>query len=146
MWHETVGSILPEISSGSIIWSGNARPMPKVEIGIPEYATLPFTWDLVEIKGLISHGWFEDGRYASNVWLHHKNAYVRIGGSLPVSLYYGLNHYAMWGGSSPRHEEPYPADFESFLRVFFIRSASPGHPVVFISRAGHITGTPLEHR
>jgi len=127
-WREVMGSRLPDISSGSTIWSGNARPMPKVELGTPGYIEVPYTDGWVELKGLISHGWFDDDRYASDVWLHHKNAFIRLGGSFPVNVYYGLNHYAQWGGSSPLQEEPYPADFESYLRVLFIRSASPSHP------------------
>jgi hypothetical protein len=57
----------------------------------------------------LSHGWFEEGRYVSNVWLHHKNAYLRLGGSLPVNIYYGFNHYAQWGGKSPGYEKPFPS-------------------------------------
>ncbi len=128
MWEEVVGSKLPDISSGSIIWSGNARPMPKVEIGIPDYVEIPYTRGFAEIKGVLSHGWFEEGRYASNVWLHHKNIYIRIGGGFPLNFYYGINHYNQWAGSSPRQEEPYPDDFDAFLRVFFNRRANPDHP------------------
>ncbi len=127
-WEEIIASKEPGISTGSVIWSGNARPVPKVQIGTPGYVEVPYTRGLVEIKGLISHGWLDDNRFASDVWLHHKNAFVRIGGSFPVNVYYGLNHYAQWGGSSPRHEEPYPAGLDAFLRIFFIESANPDHP------------------
>ncbi|MFP4367420.1 MAG: capsule assembly Wzi family protein [Bacteroidales bacterium] len=126
MQEEVVGSKVPSLSTGSVIWSGNARPMPKIEISTPGYFSVPYTGGYLEMKGLISHGWFEEGRYASNVWLHHKNAYVRLGGSFPVNIYYGFNHYAMWGGSSPRQEQPYPKDFKSFIKVFFNRSGDKG--------------------
>lgn len=125
MWEEVVGSKEPRLSTGSTIWSGNARPMPKVEISSNGYLPVPYTRGYVEIKGLLSHGWFEEGRFASDVWLHHKNAYMRIGGSLPVNFYYGFNHYAQWGGSSPRQEEPYPSDFNAYLRIFFNMSGDP---------------------
>jgi len=131
MQSETAHIAEPAVSSGSIMWSGNARPMPKVEIATPGFVDVPYTDGLVEIRGLISHGWFEEGRYASDVWLHHKNAHMRVGGSFPVNVYYGLDHYAKWGGSSPRQEEPYPSDLEAFSRVFFISSApadDPGSP------------------
>lgn len=67
MWEEIVGSRQPSISSGSIIWSGNARPMPKIEIGTPGYVPVPYLQGYAEISGLMSHGWFEEGRYASDV-------------------------------------------------------------------------------
>ncbi len=125
MWEDIVGSYEPSISSGSIIWSGNARPLPRIEISVPEYNPVPYTNGFAEIKGLISHGWFEEGRYASDVWLHHKNVYLRLGGDYPLNFHYGFNHYAQWGGSSPRQEESYPSDFRAYLRVFFNLSGDP---------------------
>ncbi len=128
MQEEIIGSLQPSLSTGSVIWSGNARPMPKIEAGTPGYVSLPFTGGYVEMSGLLSHGWFEEGRYASNVWLHHKNAYIRFGGSFPLNFHYGFNHYAQWGGSSPRQEEPYPRDFKSFIKVFLNRSGDEEDP------------------
>jgi len=125
LWEEIVGSREPTLSTGSIIWSGNARPMPKVQIGTPGYINVPFTRGYAEGSLLVSHGWFTDDRFASDVWLHHKNAYLRLGGDLPVNVHYGFNHYAQWGGSSPLQELPYPSDFRTFLRVFANRSGNP---------------------
>ncbi len=127
-WEQIVGSRQPSISSGSIIWSGNARPLPKVEIGTPGYIDVPYLLGYAEVSGLLSHGWFEEGRFASDVWLHHKNFYVRLGGDLPVNIYYGFNHYAQWGGSSPRQEEPYPSDFRAYKKVFMIKRGDPDEP------------------
>jgi len=128
MWEEVVGSKEPGLSSGSIIWSGNARPMPKVEIGTPGYVTVPFTERYLEVKGVLAHGWFEEGRYVEDVWLHHKNAYFRAGGDLPVNVYFGLNHYAQWGGNPTGQDVPYPSDLETFWRVFFNRRGDPDKP------------------
>jgi hypothetical protein len=128
MREEIVGSTMPSISSGSVIWSGNARPVPKIELSTPGYIDIPFTRGYAEISGLISHGWFEDERFVSNVWLHHKNTYLRLGGSLPVTISFGFNHYAQWGGSSPVFEHPFPADFSSFIKVFLNRSADIEDP------------------
>ncbi|MFP4448824.1 MAG: capsule assembly Wzi family protein [Bacteroidales bacterium] len=145
MWEQIVGSKEPTISSGSIIWSGNARPMPKVEAGIPDYVPVPFTRDYLEIKGVMAHGWFEKDRYVKDVWLHHKNAYLRLGGDLPVNLYFGFNHYAMWGGKSPAYETPFPSDFETFWDVFFNRQGDPdkeGIPESWvINRVGNSVGS-----
>jgi hypothetical protein len=144
MQEEIFGSAEPSLSTGSIIWSGNARPMPKIEIGTPGYIPIPFTEGYVEMKGLMSHGWFEHGRAVSDVWLHHKNAYVRLGGSLPVNIYYGFNHFAQWGGNSTRHGA-YPSDFRSFIRVFLNRSGDdedPGTPEGWvINRFGNSLGS-----
>lgn len=128
LWEETIGIREPLLSSGSVIWSGNARPMPKIQIGTPGYINVPFTRGYAEGSLRITHGWFVDDRYGSDIWLHHKNAYLRIGGNLPVNLYYGFNHFAQWGGSVPHRDLPFPSDFRTFLRVFANRSGDPDDP------------------
>jgi hypothetical protein len=144
-WEEIVGSQEPALSSGSVIWSGNARPVPKIEIGTPGYINVPYTRGFLEIKGKLSHGWLGSERVVSNVLLHHKNVYLRLGGDLPVNIYYGLNHYALWGGTSPTEEEPYPSDFSSFLKVFFMQHGDPDVPgtpdVWVINRFGNHIGS-----
>ncbi len=128
LWEETIGMRETLLSSGSIIWSGNARPMPKIQIGTPGYIDVPFTRGYAEGSLLIAHGWFIDDRYGSDVLMHHKNAYLRIGGKLPVNLHYGFNHYAQWGGSVPGRDLPFPSDFRTFLRVFANRAGDPDDP------------------
>lgn len=127
-WTNIVGSREPALSSGSIIWSGNARPMTRVEISTPDYITIPYTGGLLELKGLMAHGWFEQERFVEGVWMHHKNLYGRFGGSFPVNLVYGFNHYAQWAGQSPVRDEPFPSDLEAFIRVFLNRSGSESDP------------------
>ncbi|MGG6495111.1 UNVERIFIED_CONTAM: capsule assembly Wzi family protein, partial [Bacteroidetes bacterium 56_B9] len=41
-----------ELSSGGMTWSGNARPIPQVQIGIPEYVQL---LPRLGLKGEISY-------------------------------------------------------------------------------------------
>ncbi len=98
---EIQGLVDTTLTSGSYIWSGNALPMPKVQIAIPEYTSLGGE-GLVSIKGNYAHGWFESGRSdASGIFLHQKSGYFRIGKpSYKVKFYGGFNHQAQWGGSS----------------------------------------------
>ncbi len=106
------------ISSGSIIYSQNTRPMTKIIISSNGYVTVPFTFNKLELKGLFAHGWFEDDIYVENILLHHKNLYGRIGGDWPVNIHYGLEHVAQWGGNSPDTSVgQMPVDFDSFIRV-----------------------------
>ena len=111
------------LSSGGLLWSGNARPMPKMMIDVPEYTTIPFTFKLVEFKGGMSHGWFEDDRYVKNAWLHHKYGYIRFGGWLPVKFHYGMHHFAQWGGASSDPDiGQLPNTLEDFKYVFLTRN------------------------
>lgn len=49
-----------QLSSGGLTWSGNARPIPQVWIGLPEYVqVLP----RLALKAEMSYGWFTDNKY-----------------------------------------------------------------------------------
>ena len=94
---EVVGLVDSTLSSGSYAWSGNALPMPKVQIAIPEY------WprrSVFAIRGFYAQGWFEAERFINNSMLHQKALYVRFGKPhWKVKLYGGLNHNVIWGGT-----------------------------------------------
>lgn len=116
------------LSSGCIIWSKNARPMPKLKLEINNYTPVPFTWKYLEFKGGMAHGWFDDNEYNKNVWLHHKYFYLRLGGKLPVHVSYGLHHFAQWGGTNYDPYGKLPHDLEAFKNVFLGRSGDASDP------------------
>lgn len=97
---EHLGNQDSTLSGGGILFSHNARPMPKISAGIEQFTTVPFTGNFLEVKGALVHGWFTDNTYFHNILLHHKYAYARLGGSWPVHIQYGLDHVAQWGGKS----------------------------------------------
>src|SRR5690606_11004519 len=69
---DTVGSM------GSYIWSGNALPVPKVDIGFRDFVPL-LKNGLVAIKGHFAHGWLGSGDSVQNILLHQKSLYLRLG-------------------------------------------------------------------
>ena len=89
------------LSSGSFAFSGNALPMPKIEIVVNEYWHPKFLGQFFGFKGNFVHGFFEQGRQnVSQVYLHQKSLYGRIGKpNWPIKFYGGFNHQAQWGGS-----------------------------------------------
>lgn len=115
---EHFGNQDPILSSGGFLYSGNSRPMPKIAVGIEEFTTIPYTRSFIEVKGGLSHGWFNENRYIENALLHHKYAYIRLGGNLPVNFQYGLEHAAQWGGTHPDYGKQ-AIGFDDFMRVFF---------------------------
>ncbi len=132
-WRQTHGLQYDALSSGSLATSTNARPIPRITLAIPDYLTIPFTYDLLAFKGQYSHGWLESGRFVEDAMLHEKFFYARGGREgWPVILYGGIVHYAKWGGVSPVHGAA-PSSFDDYLRVIFGRSASED-----------LTGTSLE--
>ena len=122
---KTVGVTHGRLTSGSMGISRNATPMPKVEFGLADYITLPFTFDMIEIKSHIAHGWFEQDRYVDSPWLHEKSGYARFGRNHSrFSVYGGLSHFGLWGGNSPDFDE-LPTGIRNFGRIFFVLSADP---------------------
>ncbi|PWU05170.1 MAG: hypothetical protein C5B52_00055 [Bacteroidetes bacterium] len=93
------------LSTGTFPMSGNALGIPKVEISIPEFWSIPILGKLFAIKGNYVHGWigtipvkaspFVDEAYA---YLHQKSLYGRIGKpQWKWKLYGGFNHQVFWG-------------------------------------------------
>lgn len=82
------------LSSGGLVWSGNARPIPQIRIGAFDYVQFFRRFGL---KGELSFGWFTDDDYqydrqketddialrenywTSDIKYHSKNFYMRIG-------------------------------------------------------------------
>ena len=97
---EIFGLVDSTLSSGSYIWSGNALPMPKIQISTPNFVPLRFTKGFLSFKGNYAHGWFENSRTdVKNFYLHQKSLYFKLGRpDWKVHFYGGFNHQVQWGG------------------------------------------------
>lgn len=123
----------PLLSSGGMTFSGNARPVPQVRIGLPEYVTIPRTKDLLHIKGHVAYGRFTDDNfqqdftqgksvYNKDVLYHSKALYVKIGNDkTPVVFEGGLEMEAQFGGTVYHKNgniTKIPSRFIDYLKVF----------------------------
>ncbi|MEX2641565.1 MAG: capsule assembly Wzi family protein [Balneolales bacterium] len=117
----------PWLSSGSLGWSHNATPMPKIGLRIPDWLSVPYTKDFIAVRGHIAHGWFGDNRYTARPWLHEKSGYVKLGGQNIFNVYGGLMHYTVWGGEHPELGN-LPGKFTDFKRVFLVKSGHENAP------------------
>lgn len=115
----TRGFTYSSLSTGSLGFSRNARPMPRIGLEL-DYTPLPFTSGLVEVKGHLGHGWFETNRYTQGPLLHEKSGYLRLGGDMMVNFHAGLVHHALYGGSTPDFGDN-PSGFSDFMNIFFGR-------------------------
>ncbi|WP_370724689.1 capsule assembly Wzi family protein [Fibrella aquatica] len=99
---EIIGLVDTLLTSGAYAWSGNALPVPKIQIGLYQYTPIPFTKGTISILGAYAHGWFENGdRIVKGSYLHQKYLYGRIGKpTWPFRLYGGFNHNVIWGGQA----------------------------------------------
>lgn len=122
------------MSSGDIMQSANARPMPEFHLAVPEFTVIPLTKGWLQFKANFSVGrTFDDGylaeftqgkqTYVDNVLWHKKALYIQLKDTrngFPLSAYIGVQHVAQWGGTStdPKIGEQ-PHSFNDFIRVFF---------------------------
>lgn len=119
------------LSSGDLVQSANARPIPEINLSIPRFAVVPFTKGWLQVKGDFAVGrsfdtnYLEDVApgtvYIKNVLWHHKSFFIRIKdteGAKPFSAVLGVRHAAQWGGTST---DPaigkQPQSFKDLLRV-----------------------------
>ncbi len=123
---EIAGLVDSTLSMGSYTWSGNALPMPKVQIGLFNYMPL-LKNGLISFKANFAHGWFGSGDSTKKYFLHQKSAYFRLGKpAWKMKFYAGINHQVQWGG---RPTVPfvqsgtnslitnYGSDLEAFIHV-----------------------------
>ena len=97
-WKQLLGVGDSTLTSGFAIMSGNAIPIPKVQLGTRGYVPLKFLKSFLAFNVGYSHGWFLN-TYIQNSYLHQKYAYLRIGKpSATVKMYIGINHQVQWGG------------------------------------------------
>ncbi|WP_293710759.1 capsule assembly Wzi family protein [uncultured Parabacteroides sp.] len=120
------------LSSGDMVHSANARPIPEVNLSMPEFTLVPLTKGWLQIKGDFAVGrsfdtdYLEDfvntkQVYIKNVLWHHKSLFLRIKDTendFPLSLTLGAQHFAQWGGTSTNPKiGKQPQSFKDLIRV-----------------------------
>ncbi len=113
---EHLGTQDSSLSCGGFLFSKNARPMPKITLGVERFTPVPFTKGYLEVKGAVAHGWFTDNIAVTDLLLHHKYIYFRVGGSLPFHFQYGVDHVAQWGGNVPGIGQQ-PTSLSDYLKI-----------------------------
>lgn len=107
-------------TGGFYAWSGNAVPMPKIQLGTRDYLNFAKGW--LGIHMTYSHGWFDNQGPTINAYLHQKTLYGRIGKPDSfVSFFGGLNHQVSWGGESKikvgNQFDYYPSGINTYFYV-----------------------------
>ena len=110
-----------ELTSGGLLFSNNAHPMPQVSIGIDQWTAFPGLYGYLKIRGGIRNMWMIDNMYVEKAMIHHKWIGGKIGGKLPVNISYEFHHAAQWGGYSPAYGD-LGNNWNAFLNALFVRS------------------------
>ncbi|MBN2598688.1 MAG: hypothetical protein JXR82_18050 [Marinifilaceae bacterium] len=106
-------------TNGDLLYSGNARMYPELKFQLTEFLPVPFTNNWLSVKGSFGNGIMYDDRYVNRTNVHHKNAFLRIGKQDGLSFTIGLDHYAQWGGISPKWGNL--GGFDAFADAVFVR-------------------------
>ncbi len=109
---EMFGLVDTLLTTGAYAWSGNALPIPKLQVSLPTYTALPFTKGVISVLGGAAHGWFESSdKIVTGSYLHQSWLYGRLGKpSWRFRLYGGFNHEAVWGGETIPGNPSVPRD------------------------------------
>lgn len=120
------------LSSGDIVLSTNARPIPEINVSMPEFTVIPLTKGWMQLKGDFAVGRSFDTdylesfvndkqTYIKNALWHHKSLYLRMHdtqGDFPFSATIGVQHWAQWGGTSSNPKiGKQPQSLKDFIRV-----------------------------
>lgn len=108
------------MTGGFYAWSGNALPMPKIQLGTRDYLNFAKGW--LGVHMTYSHGWFDNQGQTINAFLHQKTLYGRVGKQTSmISLFGGINHNVSWGGEAKVKTggefDYYPNNLNSYFYV-----------------------------
>jgi hypothetical protein len=130
-----------ELSSGDLVWSGNARPPVGLRAGFFDFQNIPFTEGWVQIKG--EFGYFRqfDDKWLENhynyynhfittdYWLHYKSLHFRTDPNQPVVFTIGAQSACQFGGNATYYEDgqvtntvKMKTDAKAFFRTFIAGS------------------------
>ncbi|GAB3247728.1 capsule assembly Wzi family protein [Larkinella harenae] len=119
------------LTSGSFAWSGNALPIPVIQIGTQGFVPVPLTNNSLAVFAFFNHGWFDNNRIVRNTYLHQKALYGRIGKpDAKVKAYAGINHQVQWAGYSDKIYPGFTQDgyLPSSLRSYWFVITSHRNP------------------
>ncbi|WP_055097738.1 capsule assembly Wzi family protein [Gabonia massiliensis] len=132
-----------QLSSGSMIWSGNSRPIPQVSIGIPNFVEIPHTNGWMQIKGEIAYGIFVDNKYqiknkaegmqySKNVLFHRKYLLIKIDNkNKPFFGSIGIDMAAQFGGTewdTYGRKIQFSSNLKSFIHIFIPMAGGDNTP------------------
>ena len=120
MFKKALGEIDHDLSSGSLILSPNAPPLPKLSIENHKPFSFEFKSFRFDFKAAISHGWLNKDIYLTRPFFHEKWGYLNIKKN-NLSFHLGLIHEAIWGGKT-KELGSMPSSILDFARVFFVKS------------------------
>lgn len=104
------------LSSGDMVHSANARPIPQVRAGFIDFTDIPWINGWVQLQGEVAYGKLNDNKYNNNHYNHYsyhinlgalytyKRLYFRTKPSMPFSVTVGMQSAGFFGGTTTFYE------------------------------------------
>lgn len=124
------------LTSGDLIESGNARPIPQLRVGFIDFQDIPFTSGWIQIQGEVAYGKYNDFGWIEKhynyyndaiekgEWYNYKRCYFRTNPMKPFSVTIGMQAIAQFGGTQKYYYKgilqsttKYPAKFKTFFKM-----------------------------
>ena len=126
----------PKLSSGNLLYSGNAMPIPQFRVGIFDYSKVWGTNGWFSVKGYLSFGMFTDSKWqkswvskkfnrTKDVLYHSKGLWLRGGNTdkFPLTGELGIEMATQFGGTAYLVSEneviKMPTKLKDWLRAIF---------------------------
>lgn len=142
-----------ELSSGDLVESGNAIPLPEFRIGFNDFVDVPLTNHWVQIDGCISYGPKIDDKFQRDLYNYYnyhiasgeiftyKHFHLRSNPEVPLCITVGMQVASFFGGHSDYYSEGeivrslyFEKDFKSFVNMIM---------PVFVKKESFVQGSSL---
>ena len=130
-----------ELSSGDLVWSGNARPPVGLRAGFIDFQDIPFTKGWLQLKGEFGYFRQYDDKWLENhynyynhfittsTWLHYKSLHFRTNPLKQLVFTIGAQAACQFAGTADYYEDgqvtrtvKMDADAKAFWRTFIAGS------------------------
>lgn len=133
-----------ELSSGDLLFSNNARPVPQVRLSVPDFLIVPGTRHMFALRGYCAYGLFTDADWqesfvrpteihSRHVRFHSKGLWVRVGNEerFPLTFEGGLEMAAQWGGEIIEGDKIlyFPGGIKEAIKTFFFGGGDSSMPM-----------------
>lgn len=101
-----------KLSSGDLVRSTNARPIPGITVGFVDFQNVPYTNGWLQVDGRIMYGKFTDNSFrrkqfnfyneilAKDIYYTYKYYYFRTNPNVPFSAIFGMQSAGQFGGET----------------------------------------------
>lgn len=116
-------------TNGNFFLSNNARPNPRVELGVENFPPVRTGWfNRFSFDVSYSEYFLLDDRIVDNANLHHKRVMINYRINRQFTFHAGLDHWVFWGGTSPDSEIGKIPGFKYYLRYILGRGGGKNSP------------------